>query len=208
MRQAIIALTVCTLLVVLVTSAGSNPASLERPPTPVEVVNDSSAPLPVEVYSAPDAPVSVDISNGPDAPVPMQSVPGPEPFQFWNSYDWDEADGFFAVPEVLVVPPGKILVIEFITMNFTIGYDENLVRPTIEIGLPFQGIRHIIKCDRMTPDGKVAYLDNPPFFGHWTATEMVKIYAKGNIAFHARRENSPFVDGAVNLSISGYLIDE
>lgn len=206
MRLSILSAIGCSIVVVLLSAATSRNTNAEpnqRPPMPVLVVNTPEEPITV----ATEAPLSISTDEplpiSIDEPLIIEDDRAKNRFQMTRSDGWDESNGLFYV-ELTTVPEGKVLVIEHISMYANIGFAEELHWPRLNFG-SFD--HHYLDFKRTTPDLAYSMTGSQPFLGRWHGSQQTRLYATGTVSFQCNRANTPFVDGAAGITLSGYFTD-
>jgi len=153
----------------------------------VRVINSASEAVPVE------------IGNGSANPVLTRDVDRPTAQPFQHQAILELADGQHTVDAQIPVPEGKLLVIEFISLNGSAPKDHQIYLSVLTRVAPDNIYRpHYIEYSKQDFGS----------FNHYTANQMVRIYADPPLAT-VRLQHLPLTGAvAFRCNISGYFVDK
>jgi hypothetical protein len=184
--------------------------------TDVTVVNTSTNPVPITVQGTADVNVSntptvklasgttVQVGNTETNPVRVQNTDesARQPFRAMVNAFFE--DSTIIYQDVVTVPAGKRLVIEYVSGMAAVGIGQKVL---FFIGHTRPSEPDLFYYFTATPQGELVNLGAGK--EHFTACQLTRIYAEAgeNIYFRAKRSSSDSVHNYAQLTISGYFVD-
>ncbi|MGB7069026.1 MAG: hypothetical protein WBD22_05985 [Pyrinomonadaceae bacterium] len=188
----------------------SGHGTVQPPVQDVRIVNANNETVPVDVQGAVrvrqqgewsvglSGTPTVQVGNSAAGPLLTRDVDRPtaQPFQAQAELNLDDGQNHIDVQ--IPVPAGKLLVIEFISLNGSAPPDDQI---------------YVNLLTRVAPDplyrGHYIQYEKQDFgsFNHYTANQMVRIYADPP-SVTVRFSHFPATAVSFNVNISGYLVDK
>jgi hypothetical protein len=145
-------------------------------------------------------PVSVSVDDTTPVSVTSLDDPGRHPFEA-TAGDTFESVGEFAIADFPLVPAGKRLVLEYVSVLARIPSGQRLLQ--VELTPLASNAIHLLPAPTFTGTGAIT-----PLLDHYVTSQDLRLYVAGNSQLRVVAErDSTLGHGTLLVSISGYLID-